>query len=109
VEHRLVGGGALNIISVVVNAVAFALVVAQLFNASLRKAVTVVASIGSLLLLTSFGLVADAYARSHCGNVSFEQRGFDIDYGFAMLFVGWAVALVGIVSNFLVRSPAEAQ
>ncbi|CUG90956.1 amastin, putative [Bodo saltans] len=109
-QQRLVGAGALNIISVVVNAVAFALVVAQLVSkASLRKTVTIVASLGSLLLLTSFGLVSDTYARSHCGKVSYEERGFNIDYGFALLFVGWAVALVGIVSNFLVPSRAETQ
>ncbi|CUG90955.1 amastin, putative [Bodo saltans] len=101
-EQRLVGGGVLNAISIVIHGVALLLAAAQIANGSLRRAASFVALLASVLLLASWALVADVYNRGQCGQRSFAKMDFEIRYGFVLLFVGWAVALIGTVANLVV-------
>ncbi len=101
-EQRLVGAGVLNAISLAVHGAALLLAVAQFGNGGLRRAASGVALVASLLLLVSWALVADVYNRGQCGQRSFSSMNFDIRYGFVLLFVGWAVGVIGTVANVLV-------
>lgn len=100
-EQRLVGAGVLNAISIAVHGVALLLAIAQFTNGGLRRAASFVALLASLLLLVSWALVADVYNRGQCGQRSFSSMDFDIRYGFVLLFVGWAVGVIGTVANLV--------
>ncbi|CUG93718.1 amastin, putative [Bodo saltans] len=100
-EHRLVGAGVLNVLAIVTLAAAFLLGVGQLTSLFLRKAASIVGAVGCLLLLVSWSLVVDVFRRGSCGSLPFSTQGYTLVAGFGLLIVGWGLAVIACVVNYV--------
>jgi hypothetical protein len=100
-SQRLVGGGALVIISIFFTVVSLLLGVVQLVSASVRKAVSFVGLVSSLTQLVAWGLAASVYMGTFCG-VEMSVTGFDISVGLGLTVASWCLTTVICVLNLLV-------
>jgi len=102
---RLNGGGALNIIAILLAFAALVLGALQLTAGGLRRVASFVALGAALMLLVSWALAVDVYTGGYCGN-EFQYNGYSISAGLGLLIAAWCVIVVAAVLNLLV-GPAE--
>lgn len=107
ISQRLVGGGALNVISIFFTLVAFVLGVLQFSSAALRRTASAVALFGAVALLVSWALAVTVFTSSFCGN-AFYRSGYKIQYGLGLLLAAWCTTVTAAVVNYFVGPAQEA-
>jgi hypothetical protein len=98
---RLVGGGALEIISIFFIVVTLLLGIAQLVSAGLRKAASIAGLLSSLCQLVAWGLAVTVYTGTFC-STEYYAAGYDISVGLGLVIASWCLTTVVSVLNLLV-------
>lgn len=106
VSQRLVGGGALVIISIFFSVVGLLLGVVQLVNAGVRKAASVAGLVSSVTQLVAWGLAVSVFTGSFCGN-QYYTTGYTIEVGLGLVIASWCLTTVVSVLNLLVAPESE--
>jgi hypothetical protein len=105
ISQRLVGGGALVIISIFFSTVGLLLGVVQLVSAGLRTAASVAGLVSSVTQLVAWGLAVTVFTGSFCGN-QFYTTGYKIEVGLGLVIASWCLTTLVSVLNLLV-APAD--
>lgn len=100
-QQRLVGGGALVIISIFFTALSLILSLAQLVSASLRKAASITGLLSALTQLVAWGLAVTVFTGTFC-EFEFYTRGYSVSVGLGLVIASFCLTTVTSVLNLLV-------
>ena len=97
------GGGALDIISIILGAIAILLGVAQLTSAKLRVAASAVNLLASLMMLVSWALGVGAFYKKFCNATQTpEEQDFRLATGAGLMIAAWCLTLLISIINLAV-------